>query len=236
MRGLFLVIGCMIVSMAMAQRKEVKGVLKDSVTHMPVGFANITNLSTGKTAITNTGGLFTLEAGIRDLISFSYIGYHFDTIVFSDEYAAMPLLELTLKPLSNTLQGVTVRTKGYSQYQLDSMERRKEFLANTGALKKAVGGANSGAGIALNLDRFSRREKTKRNAYDFFDNNEKEEYINYRFTNTIVAEYTGLKDDSLQLFMQQFRPSYFWLREHLTDDDIKFYINDNLKNFYKRED
>jgi len=109
-------------------------------------------------------------------------------------------------------------------------------LASTGALKKAVGGANSGAGIALNLDRFSRRERVKRNAYDFFDNNEKEEYINYRFNNTIVNTYTGLKSDSLQLFMQEYRPSFNWLREHLAEEDIKYYINDNLKSFFKRED
>lgn len=220
---------------SIAQRKEVKGILKDSVTQSPVGFANITNLNSGKTVITNNNGLFSIEVGIGDMLSFSYIGYHFDTLRYTSDYASLSVLELTIKPLDNTLQGVTVRSKGYSQYQLDSMERRKEFLASTGALKKAVGGANSGAGIALNLDRFSKREKVKRNAYDFFDNNEKEEYINYRFNNTIVNTYTGLKSDSLQMFMQEYRPSFNWLREHLAEEDIKYYINDNLKNFFKRE-
>ena len=231
-----MIVCCMMTLFSMAQRKEVKGVLKDSVTQLPVGFANITNLNSGKTVITNNNGLFSIEVGTGDMLSFSYIGYHFDTLRYSGDYASLPVLELTIKPLANSLQGVTVRSKGYSQYQLDSMERRKEFLASTGALKKAVGGANSGAGIALNLDRFSRRERVKRNAYDFFDNNEKEEYINYRFNNTIVNTYTGLKSDSLQLFMQEYRPSFNWLREHLAEEDIKYYINDNLKSFFKRED
>ena len=226
---------CVMTLCSIAQRKEVKGVLKDSVTQLPVGFANITNLNSGKTVITNNNGLFSIEVGIGDMLSFSYIGYHFDTLRYTNDYASMPQLQLTIKPLTNALENVTVRSKGYSQYHLDSMERRKEFLANTGALKKAVSGANSGAGIALNIDRFSRHEKAKRNAYDFFDNNEKEEYINYRFNSKLVNTYTGLQSDSLQLFMQQYRPSFDWLRAHLSEEDIKYYINDNLKNFFKRE-
>lgn len=229
--------GCMIVSVSMAQRMEVKGLLKDSTTQQPIGFANITNLNTGKTVITNNSGLFTISIAENDILSFSFVGYHFDTLYYTRKYFTEPLLVLTLKPLVNSLQDVVVRSKGYTPYQLDSMERRKEFLSNVGSEKmNAVSESNSGAGIALNLDRFSKREKTKRNAYTFFDNNEKEEYINYRFNNAFVKTYTGLQADSLQLFMQQFRPSFDWLRSHLGEEDLKYYINDNLKNFFKRED
>ena len=94
--------------------------------------------------------------------------------------------------------------------------------------------SNTGAGLGINLDRYSRHEKEKRKAFAFFEANEKEEYINYRFPAAIVTKYSGLKDDALQDFMQLHRPSYEWLRKHKTEEDIKYYINDKLKAFFKR--
>lgn len=236
MKGLFTLLFSVLVLCSFAQRRQVKGVLQDSATLAPVSFASITNLNSGKTAITNSSGLFEIEVGTDDILSFSSVGYHFDTIHYSGRYLGESPLMLMLKPLVNALKDVTVRTKGYSLYQLDSIERRKEFLAEVGAVKiPAISQANSGAGIAFNLDRYSKREKKKRSSYDFFDNNEKEEYINYRFTQSLVNEYTGLQGDSLQTFMQQYRPDFEWLRTHLAEEDLKYYINDNLKAYFKRE-
>ena len=235
MKNIWLVIFCTISTVGFAQRTTVKGVLKDTTSQVAIAFANITNLTNGKTYISNADGRFAIEVQEGDIISYSFIGYHFDTMHITAQSLQGPGLQLWLKPLVNTLSEVTVTAKGYSPYQLDSIERRKEFLAHTGALKKTVGSANSGAGIALNIDRFSKRERIKRNAYHFFDVNEQQEYINYRFNNTLVNEYTGLQGDTLQLFMQRFRPDNDWLRQHLSNEDIKYYINEGLKTFYNRQ-
>ncbi|WP_153796515.1 carboxypeptidase-like regulatory domain-containing protein [Foetidibacter luteolus] len=230
-------LSCIISLVSLAQRTNVQGVLKDSASFNPISFANITNITTGKTVITNPQGLFSIEVKEYDILSFSYVGYHFDTIHYTGEYLTRQPLVLTLSPLVNTLDAVTVTTKGYSRYQIDSIERRKEFLAAVGSNKMpAVSGANSGAGIGLNLDRFKKKEKNKRQAFIFFDENEQEQYINYRFSNTIVNRYTGLQGDSLQLFMQNYRPDFTWLRQNTTEEDVKYYINDRLKSFFKRED
>jgi len=38
------------------------------------------------------------------------------------------------------------------------------------------------------------------------------------------------------LFMQQYRPSYNWLRKHTNEEDILYYVNDKLKIFFKRKE
>jgi len=60
--------------------------------------------------------------------------------------------------------------------------------------------------------------------------NEREAYINYRYSAALITETTGFKDETLRDFMQKSRPSYQWLRKNTADEDIRYYINDQLKN------
>jgi hypothetical protein len=140
--------------------------------------------------------------------------------------------------LAHVLPGVTVRTQGYTKYQLDSMQRREDFLTIAGGEKKPVAtNATSGAGLGVDLDYLlSKKEREKRKAYKQFDEHEKEMYINTRFSPQVVHDYTGLTGDTLTHFMRLYTPSYEWLRNHTTDEDLFYYLNDKLKSFYKRRD
>ncbi|NCT95240.1 MAG: carboxypeptidase-like regulatory domain-containing protein [Chitinophagaceae bacterium] len=213
-------------------RKQVVGVLRDSVTREVIALASVTNTSTGNTVMTGSNGRFTISVTNNQLLSFAAVGYYFDTLRY---HTGDDTIIALLKPLVRNLGNVTVSARGFSQYQLDSIERRKEFLQDIANYTiPTVAQANSGAGIALNLDRFSRHEKSKRKAMAFYEANEQEFYINYRFHNTLVASLTGFKDDKLRDFMQQSRPSYQWLRQNKTEEDIKYYINDQLKKFTRK--
>jgi hypothetical protein len=143
-----------------------------------------------------------------------------------------------MQQLANVLPGVTVRTQGYTKYQLDSIQRRDDFLAIAGGEKKPVAtNATSGAGLGIDLDLIlSKKERTKRKAYKQFSEHEKDMYINSRFSPEIVHDYTGLTGDTLAHFMRLYTPSYEWLRDHTNNEDIFYYLNDRLKAFYKRRD
>ncbi|MCW3086671.1 MAG: carboxypeptidase-like regulatory protein [Sediminibacterium sp.] len=221
---------------AQAQKKNSTwGYLRDSVTHEPIVLASVTNLATSQTVMTSATGRFRIDLKENQVLSFAAVGYHFDTIHYTNQFLLADTLALFLSPLAHNLGNVTVTARGMSRYQLDSMERRKDFLQDiVNYTIPTVSKANSGAGIALNIDRFSRHERNKRKAHAFFESNEKEAYINYRFPAGLVTRFSGLKDDALQQFMQQYRPSAEWLREHTTEEDIKYYINDKLKLYFKR--
>lgn len=224
---------CLICSDASAQ-KLVWGYLRDSATHEPIALASVTNINTKQTVMTGNSGRFSIELAEKQVITFAAVGYHFDTIHFEGKYLMEDTLSLHLSPLTFSLANVTVTSRAWSRYQLDSIERRRDFLQGTVSYTiPTVSNGNSGTGIGLNIDRFSRHERTKRRALAFFDTNEKEAYINYRFPASLVIRYTGFKDDKLQQFMQQYRPTADWLRKNREEEDMEYYINDKLKLFKK---
>lgn len=221
---------------AQAQKKNERwGYLRDSITREPIVLASITNLNTQTTVMTSASGRFKIDLQENQVLSFAAVGYYFDTIHYNKQFLLQDTLSLFLAPLAHSLGNVTVTARGMSRYQLDSIERRKEFLQDiVDYTIPTVSKANSGAGIALNLDRFSRHERNKRKAFSFFESNEKEAYINYRFPASVVTLYSGLKDAELQQFMQQYRPTSEWLRRNRSEEDIKYYINEKLTLFFKR--
>jgi hypothetical protein len=235
MRNLLLLLSCLLLSNLYAQKnKPLIGYLRDSVTHAPVVLASISNNNTGQIVMTGNTGRFKLNVKPNDIISFAAVGYHFDTVQLSRSFLEKDSIDLFVSPLAHDLGNVTVTSKGMSAYQMDSMERRNDLLHDMVSYKKPTFAlSNSGAGLGISIDRFSKHEKSKRRALDFFDRNEKEAYINYRYSQQLVAETTGFKDDTLRQFMQQSRPSYEWLRNNPSEEDIRYYINDHLKQFKK---
>lgn len=211
-------------------QKTIWGYLIDSTTNEPIESASITNTNKKYTAITNNKGLFKIEISKNDILSVIAVGYHFDTVLYSGLIAAADTLHLYLVPLKRNLNNVTVQNTGFSQYRIDSLERDRDFKEALGSpALKTVELANSGAGFGISLNRLSKKEKNKRNAVQFFKESEKEAYIDYRFSAEIVTKYSGLKNDALQGFIQRHRPTYEWLRKHPKEEDVKYLINEKLK-------
>lgn len=223
---LFLLVGFV----AKAQQQMVWGYLRDSISNEPIELASITNTNKKKTVVSNNKGLFKIEISKYDILSISAVGYHYDTVLYSGLIAASDTLQLYLVPITRNLNNVTVQNSGISQYSLDSLERSMDFKESMiSPPVKAVELSNSGAGFGISLNRLSSREKSKRKATELFNNSEKEAYINYRFSASMVTKYSGLKGEALQNFVQRYRPSYEWLRKHPKEEDIKYYINEKLK-------
>lgn len=215
------------------QKTSIIGVVKDSVTNAIVEFAAITNMAKKTTVMSNTNGFFKIDVAKNNLLSVAAVGYNFDTIRITDDIQQLDTLIVFLHPLAKRLADITITSKSrLTQYQIDSMERKKDFFINRSDIKlPVVSLANSGVGMGINLDHFYNREKRKRSALDLFNAMENESYTNYRFTPNIISKYTNLKGEKLVDFIQQNRPSYSWLRTHTSEEDLLYYINDRLKTF-----
>ncbi len=225
--------------MANAQQKNMLiGYIKDSSNNKPLPYASIINLYTNKINISNKSAFFSIPIKENQLISFASIGYNYDTLRITEKILAQDTLIILLSPLTHKLIDVTVyASKKYNAYQLDSMERRKDFFQLMSEHTQPVfSSANQGPGIGLNLDHFYNREKKKRNAIGLFEQMENEQYINYRFNPDEVSKYATFTSDSLLIFIQQYRPSFNWLRKHNSEDEILYYINDKLKIFFGRKE
>lgn len=208
----------------------------DSITHKPVALATVTNLSKGRSSVTDYEGRFSILAEPGNVLVSSFTGYDLDTLRVSENMRDTLFIQMHL--LENLLPEAIITVKSrYTQYQLDSMNRR---VLHADVLDKAgiptIGGPaeGSGFGITVNFGRRSKKEKEQRKFKTQFDLMEQEAFISSRFSPDKVAKITGLRNDKLIDFLNTYRPSYEWARKHLTDDDMLDYINSKMKDYRKK--
>lgn len=213
-----------------AQSQFKVGYVKDSATQQPLANVLVSNENTHKLTHTDDKGFFRIEAYNTHILFFDKDAYHFDTL----RYGTMTSDTVTvfLARLPNVLAGVTVTARGLTKYQQDSTKRRLDFESVAGPKTSTIDKSNTGPGIAVNLDPLLKKKgRDKRRAYSTFDEIEQTNYVDYRFSRDLVAGYTGLRGDALSDFIEKYRPTYKWLREHTGDDDVFYYVNEKLKEY-----
>lgn len=209
-----------------AQKYFINGYVKDSITHFPISNSKILNAGSKKTTYTDYTGFFRMEVAPDEIIQASAAEYHAATITYSTLFTDTIIIYLSSS--GKILPTVTI-TSSYTKYQLDSIDRKKTFEGARGNHLSKISRAD-GFGITLSLDKiFKEKYKYQRKNEKRFSAMEKAAYVQYRFPPQMVAFYTGLKGLELQQFMNQHTPTYQWLRQHLTNDEVLFYISDQLK-------
>lgn len=219
-----------------AQKRVLKGFIKDSSTRQPLTNVVVSDVFANILTHTDEKGYFNVKLKDGQTVFFDAPNYHFDTLRLAT--MTPDTVTVFLAQLPNVLTAVTVTTKGYTKYQKDSIKRRQDFVDGAGPKMNGVNNVNSGSGfgVTVNLDKiFTKKERTRKNAYSQFEDIEETNYVDYRFSRDLVTGYTGLKGDDLGDFILKYRPTYKWLRNHPTDEDVFYYINEKLKEFVRKK-
>jgi hypothetical protein len=198
---------------------------------------SIHNITGNRYDLSEEDGSYHIQAAPGDHISFSSVGYRADTITVTASLltAACPIY-LDIRP--QELQAV--RVGEFNNYQLDSMDRRKEYAwvyehDNTPHIAKDRQGAD-GVGVTMNIFRkTSSADKQRIHLEKRLQKEEEDYYVDFRYNTDYVTKITHLKGDSLKQFMQRYRPSYDYCRK-AANVDILVYINDSYKLYMKTED
>jgi hypothetical protein len=211
------------------------GKIRQKTTDAILSSVTVVNHTQKKYNISDAGGNYRIAANPGDTITFSSAGYHADTT-----YVVAPELEdkegyvVYLEP--NLVELPSVLVGQLSNYQLDSMQRKEDYAWLDQTHKVRLAGDQTptdGVGIGFSpVSYFSPEEKNLRQLRQRVKSEEKDFYIDSRFPSSYVSMVTGLKGDSLQLFMVTFRPTYKFCRG-ATNEDILLYINEKLKLFQK---
>ncbi len=212
------------------QQGVVKGYIKDSATQKPL-MAKVINMTGKKSVTTDNKGFFSLMAAPKDFIFISAEGYRYDTLNYTTFF--IDTITLLLATEGEILPTVTIISR-YTKYQLDSIQRHTDFEQLRGTNYDAIDKQHGpGFGLTINLDRFFKKKyRDKKKQEQAFNIVEESEYVDYRFSPKLVALYTGLKSDPLKNFIIKNRPTYTWLRQQTTNEDILYYINEKLKTSY----
>ncbi len=193
---------------------------------------SIHNITQQRYDLSDEDGSYKIQAVPGDHIAFSSVGHKADTITVTASIltASYPVY-LEIKP--QTLIEARVQ---YTNYQLDSMDRRKEYSwvydhGNTPRVDRTRSG--DGVGVDMNIFRnASSPAKERERLQKRLQREEQEYYIDFRYNKEYVAQITRLHGDSLKTFMKKYRPSYEYCRKAATVD-ILVYINDCYKQYMK---
>ncbi|HXB05991.1 MAG TPA: carboxypeptidase-like regulatory domain-containing protein [Puia sp.] len=195
---------------------------------------SVHNITQQRYDLSEEDGSYRIQAAPGDHISFSSVGYKADTVtVTASLLTAAYTVYLDVR--AQTLQ--TVRVGQFSNYQLDSLDRRKEYAwvydhGNTPRMARDRQGAD-GVGVTLNVFRnTSSAAKQRVKLEKRLEKEEEEFYVDSRYNKDYVTKITKLKGDSLSEFMRKYRPSYDYCRK-AANVDILVYINDSYKQYMK---
>jgi len=221
--------------------QNLKGFVKDASTRLPIQNAQII---TAKTTIwSDKAGEFNLvNVGVGEKIVVRVFGYEILESIVSSKMLSESA-HFYLQQSTFALKEVEIQTK--RNYKTDSLRLRKEYAAVfayktpdfTDMFVKvdpnyrspfANVNPNSTASIlkfnALSaFSLFGKKNKSKSKFKSILEKGEEANYVNHLFSKEKVQEFTPLKGEDLEKFMNKYRPSILELKK-MTGYELVQYI------------
>lgn len=169
----------------------------------------------GRNTETDSMGRYSLIVSEKDSVVFSYKGkptQKFPVLGISDPNHFDIRLHMTVKGKYSTLQEVVVYAKSYQQDSAENRDTYRDvFDYRKPRLKSSINPTNGVVGAdvneIINMFRFQRNKRLK--AFQKrLEQQEEDQYIDYRFNKTLVRRITRIQEPELTEFMKLYRPSY----------------------------
>jgi len=165
---------------------------------------SVRNLNSKKVTTTSSTGKYTIPASIGDLIEFSAVGYHTDTLYLT----SLLNRSIYLPVKSTSLMDIDVKGVRMNSQITDAKDplAEKYTLLNTGGnlgrkrMKDKVGGLN------LNLG-YGKYKREQRKEAELEEKEMYQEEIDAGFSEKTITDLTKLQGEDLKHFMIIYRPS-----------------------------
>ena len=207
-----MLLGCLFVnSETKAQYFKLRGVVYDSTRSYPITSVSVLTTS-GKGTATDANGRYEIDVKETDLIWFSYLNKPTIKYPVAKIFDASRF-DIAIHINIPTLKEVIVKPRNY---KLDSIQNRldyaKAFDWQKPKLKANVSG-DMGSAVGFDLNEIIRMFQFRKNksAASFKErllNEEREKFIDHRFSKALVLRLTGLIGNERDSFMLRCRPDY----------------------------
>ncbi|MGO3109483.1 MAG: carboxypeptidase-like regulatory domain-containing protein [Sphingobacterium sp.] len=229
--------------------QQLTGLVVDQTTNSPIINAKVMTSSHG-TFTSATGGFSLDNVPFGDTITVSHMGYQTyyverrnstksDTMLIILESTPIALQEVIITGTRNYTQDSLNRRKEYAAVFADKSPRFKDIFisksANTSSRYSPFQNSTASLVSVNLLSVIGLLTKNKRPVSRLQKRLLKEEEYNYVdrvFSKGKVQSLTPLRGDSLQSFINEYRPSIEEL-EHMTDYDLILHIKESYKEFTK---
>ena len=189
--------------------------------------------SSGKGTSTNNEGHYEIEVSENDSIWFSYLGK--PTMKYPILKMNDPLhFDISIQINIPVLKEVRIRQPNY---KLDSIQNREDYASifNYQKPKLKTVAPQYGAGVGFDLDEIINMFRFKRNkSMASFQKrllqDERDKFIDHRFSKALVIRLTKLSGNELDSFMRLYRPPYQFVLLS-SDYDFQKYIKDSFTRY-----
>jgi len=189
--------------------------------------------TSGRGTVTNSEGFYEVEVSEKDSIWFSYLNK--PTIKFPVMKIADPFsFDISLQVNVPVLKEVKIRPR---DYKLDSIQNRQDYAKVFNYKKPGLktNTSNYGAGVGFDLDEIINVFRFRRNrSMAAFQKRlleeEKDKFVDHRFSKALVRRLTQLNSSALDSFMLLYRPSYMFTLLS-TDYEFQQFIKQNYLRF-----
>lgn len=221
---------------------EVRGTVYDKTMVTGLGEVNVSSAS-GAAAVTDSLGRYHIKLRLDDTLYFSYLGKRTPDF-FVKDLPDPEHLDIAMGVVGESLPEVVVTA---NTYHFDSVENRREYqdifnYQSPNYLDNAKMGRGRGIGVGLDLDMLigggARIDRSRLSTQRYMQEDERQRYIDHRFSKTVVKRLTGLQPPLLDTFMHTYRPTYEFLQSVATDWDLYEYIQEwgiSFKEIWKDE-
>jgi hypothetical protein len=217
----------------------ISGTVYDSTKLYVVPGVNVSSTS-GFTTITDSLGAYHIKVADRDSLSFFYRGKSTVKFPIKDlgNYNSFDVsLQVRVKEKYKLLQGVTIFADNYHR---DSSSNRVEYSKIFNYEKPRISSSYEEGGPAgLDLDQligmFNYKRKRENLAFqNRLVEDEKDRYVNYRFSPKVIQRATGLTGDELLKYQKRYMPSYDFVVSSTLAQFYEYILNTSYA--FKREE
>ena len=199
-----LLLSLFVLPLKLLAQTSISGRVYDFENKIPLAQVEVQNLSNKQTTKTAAAGQFSLSANQGDVLTFTFKGYHTDTLYLT----SMRPVAVYLPNTSISLNEVRIQSAKLSPY-LDI----EDINAGIKPTKRIEGDDLSGkknndraGGIILNLG-FDKMKAQREKEQRLTENEGVENQIRLNFNETTVGNMTKLKGDELKAFLSIYQPS-----------------------------
>lgn len=219
-RKILLLLLVLLCRIAVAQ-VVIKGTVYDKQARYGVPDVSVLS-SSGIGTVTDSLGRYTIKVPGDDSIYFSYLNKLSSKFPVKHIPPHQPF-DISLPVSVDILPSVYVQQPSY---RMDSLANRAEYRKAFDYDPNYLGAAGSGFGMGIGFDLIFNAKKIKRmeRFKARLEREERDKYVDHRFTKALVKRITGLTPPALDSFMVEYRPSYEQLQSFETDYEYYSYI------------
>ncbi len=216
-----------------ARAQVVQGTVYDITQRIPMQGVSVLT-SSGNGTQTDSTGFYSIRVVPNDSIWFSYLGkptpkYPLKSIRNPGEF------DISIQIPAIELPGVTIRKPGY---RFDSLQNRRDYAKAFNYEKPGLRISSlpsGGAGVGVDLDELINVFRFRRNRNLAFLqrwllNEERDKYVDHRYSKLFVHKLTGLESPELDSFMVHYRPHYEFV-QIVNDAELGMYILECFKDY-----